>query len=470
MMKVIVIPYHGQGHLNTMLQFAKRMAWKGAGTIHITLATTLSATNNMSNANLNNMDFITLHNIYDDTQDAQLKFQTRMEKFQTQASVELGRLITSTTTSADKCLLVYDANLPWALDVAKEHSILAAAFFTQACSYVASVYPMFLEEYGEDHQHPLIAAAIANVNPPLSVVMPSPEELGKGLPNLTFSSSSNSDTAKRPLHPLIRIVISHITNLHLADWVLFNSFDQLEDEVVKWMSNLWHVRTIGPTLPSAYLDKRVEYDVDYGFNLFKPNSEACMNWLNAKQAASVVYVSFGSAASLSVEQMAEIAEALIQIPSSFLWIVRETDQKKLPNNFISEASDKGLVMSWCPQLDVLAHEAVGCFITHCGWNSTIEALSFGVPMLVMPQFMDQMIDAHFVDQVWGVGLRPKANEKSLVTCGEIKLCLEEIMHGQISEKIKENAAKWKALAKEAVAEGGSSDKHIDEIIDRLALS
>ncbi|KNA02945.1 hypothetical protein SOVF_213800, partial [Spinacia oleracea] len=135
------------------------------------------------------------------------------------------------------------------------------------------------------------------------------------------------------------------------------------------MTNLWRVRTVGPLLPSSYLDKRIKSDVDYGINPYKPNNEACMNWLNTKQAASVVYVSFGSVANLSVEQIAEIAKALKKIPSSFLWIVREAEQEKLPEDFITETSEKGLVMSWCTQLDVLAHEAVGCFITHCGWNS-----------------------------------------------------------------------------------------------------
>ncbi|XP_021717794.1 UDP-glycosyltransferase 74E1-like [Chenopodium quinoa] len=465
-MEVIVMPFHSQGHMNTMLQFAKRLAYKSD--IKITLATTLTTTQKMSNST-SDFNFIRLETIYDDSNEAGLNFQARMNKFKIEASAELDRLITATLSRSSKCLLVYDAAMEWALDVAKKCNVLTAAFVTQGCAYMASFYPMFLQEY------PRVAAANLFVDPPSSVPNLSEEELLKGLPGLQYlsSSSSNSDnsgahTGKKPIHLLIQMVLLSMENLHLADWVLFNSFDQLEDEVVKWMKNLWHVRTIGPTLPSAYLDKRIEYDVNYGFSLYKPNDEACMNWLNTKQAASVVYVAFGSAASLSADQMAEMAEALKENPSSFLWVVREGEQKKLPKDFISETSDKGLVISWCAQLDVLAHEAVGCFVTHCGWNSTIEALSFGVPMLAMPQFMDQLIDAHFVDQVWGVGIRPKKNEDNIVTCEEIKSGLEEIMHGQRAEKIKENAAKWKALAREAVSEGGSTDKNIDEIINRLA--
>ncbi|KNA07535.1 hypothetical protein SOVF_170920 [Spinacia oleracea] len=366
-------------------------------------------------------------------------------------------------------MLVYDAYFPWALDVAKDHNILAAAYFVSSCAYVASFYPMFLEEFGSDDQHPVVAAESV---PGLLVELPSREEMERYAPKCAQSSSSDDkpDTGKKPLHPVYQMVVSSITTLHLADFVLFNSFDHLEHQVVKWMTNLWRVKTVGPLLPSAYLDKRIESDVNYCVKPYKPNNEACMSWLNAKQVASVVYVSFGSVAKLSVEQISEIAKALKQIPSSFLWIVREAEQEKLPNDFITETSEKGLVMSWCPQLDVLAHEAVGCFITHCGWNSVIEATSFGVPMLGMPQFMDHFLDAHFLEKVWGVGIRVKADEKNFVTCDEIKRGLEKIIYGERGNKIKENATKWKELAKEAVGEGGSSDNSTGEIIKWLASS
>lgn len=234
------------------------------------------------------------------------------------------------------------------------------------------------------------------------------------------------------------------------------------------MANLWPVRTIGPTVPSFYLDKRVDDDTDYGFNLYKPKSESCMSWLNTKEPGSVVYVSFGSVASLNAEQMTEMAWALRQTSYNFLWVVKITEDSNLPNNFMEETAGKGLLVTWCPQLEVLAHHALGCFITHCGWNSTVEAISFGVPMVGMPQFLDQMTNAYFVEKVWAVGVQPKVNENNLATREEIDRCISEVMHGERAEEIKKNAKQWKEFSKEAVDEGGSSDKYINEIIARLA--
>ena len=145
------------------------------------------------------------------------------------------------------------------------------------------------------------------------------------------------------------------------------------------------VKTIGPTISSIYLDKQLEDDKKYGLNLFKPDADACMKWLDKMETGSVIYAAFGSLIALGEEQMEELTLGLKNSNCHFLWVVRETEQKKLPINFLHEKSEKGLVVSWCPQLEVLARKAIGCFMTHCGWNSTLEALSLGVPMVAMPQ-------------------------------------------------------------------------------------
>ncbi|CAN1852707.1 UDP-glycosyltransferase 74B1 [Linum perenne] len=172
-------------------------------------------------------------------------------------------------------------------------------------------------------------------------------------------------------------------------------------------------------IPSAYLDGRIDGDRGYGASLWKPLNEECMNWLESKPARSVAFISFGS-------------------------------------------------MVACNQLELLAHEATGCFVTHCGWNSTLEALSLGVPMVAMPQWTDQVTNAKYVEDVWKVGVRAKEDESGIAGREEIGRCLKEVMlEGDRSMEIKEAAKKWRKKAVDAVSKGGDSDKEIDSFVKHL---
>jgi pathogen-inducible salicylic acid glucosyltransferase len=97
---------------------------------------------------------------------------------------------------------------------------------------------------------------------------------------------------------------------------------------------------------------------------------------------------------------------------------------------VEESSKKSLLVTWSPQLEVLAHKSVGCFMTHCGWNSTLEALSLGVPLVAMPQWTDQPTNAKCIADVWHVGVRLKANEKGIVTKEKVEGCIREVMEGE----------------------------------------
>lgn len=238
--------------------------------------------------------------------------------------------------------------------------------------------------------------------------------------------------------------------------------------MVSWARSQWPVKNIGPTVPSKYLDKQLKDDKDYGLSLFKPEAETCRKWLGSKGDASVVYVAFGSVAAPGEEQMQEIARGLKRGNSHFLWVVREMELKKLLSNFMEETAEKGLVVTWCHQLEVLAHKAVGWFVTHCGWNSMLETLSSGVPMVGIPQWSDQPTNGKFVTDVWRVGLRAKvSHQKGVITGEEIERCIREVMKGERGSEIKRNSEKWKQLAKAALEEGGSSDKNIEDFVAKI---
>ncbi|XXG44864.1 hypothetical protein AAC387_Pa02g0103 [Persea americana] len=152
----------------------------------------------------------------------------------------------------------------------------------------------------------------------------------------------------------------------------------------------------------------------------------------------------------------------------FLWVVRASEEDKLPNKFKEETQDKGLIVKWCPQLEVLAHHAIRCFVTHCGWNSTLEALRLGVPLVGVPQWTDQPTNAKYVEGVWRVGLRPRVDEKGIVGRIEKEHCIREVMEGERGRDIKRNACKWKELTKEALSPGGSSYNNIEEFVTEIS--
>jgi pathogen-inducible salicylic acid glucosyltransferase len=224
---------------------------------------------------------------------------------------------------------------------------------------------------------------------------------------------------------------------------------------------------VGPTIPSAFLDNRIPDDVSYGIHLHTPMTEECKVWLDAQEAQSVLYVSFGSMASLDPDQMSEIAEGLYNSGRPFLWVVRATETAKLPKDFADKAKAKGLIVPWCPQLDVLSHPSVGCFMTHCGWNSTVEALSAGVPMVAMPNWSDQTTNAKYIQDVWRVGVRVRPDAEGVVRSEVVERCVREVMGGELCKEFRMKALEWSDKAKKSMSEGGTSNANISDFLSSV---
>ncbi|KAM3702233.1 hypothetical protein ACJW31_04G010300 [Castanea mollissima] len=445
---ILVIPYPLQGHLNPMLQFSKRLASKGP---RVTFIATSRISKSIQAHESSSINFETISDGSEEAQDLETVYE-KLKRFKSKVSQNLPKLIEKHNSSKyPPKFLVYDSVLPWALNIARQSGLDGAPFFTQSCVVNAIYY----HAHQGTLQMPLEEGT--------SISLPSMPSLGiNDMP--TFLSDPGSDP------DVLDLVVNQFSNFKEANWLLCNTFDKLEEEVINWMASQCPFKTIGPAIPSMYLDKRLEDDKEYGLNLFKPDMDICMKWLDTKEIGSVVYTSFGSMATLGEEQMEEITWGLKNSNCYFLWVVRESEEKKLPNNFLLETAEKGLIVSWCPQLEVLAHKAIGCFMTHCGWNSTLEALSLGVPMIAMPQWSDQTTNAKNIMDVWKVGIRVKVDEKGIGTKEEIELCIREVIEGERGKEMKRNSMKWKELAKEAVDEDGSSDKNIAEFVTKLSHS
>ncbi|XP_044499323.1 mogroside IE synthase-like [Mangifera indica] len=448
---ILCFAFPAQGHISPILQFCKRLASKG---LKVTLVSTCtSSTTNkffQTQANSIKVEFIS-----DGTEEEKSTVKSTEEFF------ELYKVLVSQSLSEfmEKQLgsenppkfVIYDSIIPWIFDVARSFAIEAAPFFTQPWA-VNSVNFHFLQgKFKVPVEEPVLSLPSM---PPLKVT---------DLPSYFDINGS---------YPLaLSVLVNQFTNMEKPKWLFCNSFDKLEEELVKWMASKYPVKNIGPSIPSKYFSKQcLENDKAYGLSLFKPNTDTCMTWLDSKDPGSVVYVSFGSVADLEKDQMEEVAWGLKKSNTFFLWVVRESESEKLTKNFSEETSDKGLIVTWCLQPEVLAHKSVGCFMTHCGWNSTLEALCLGLPMVAMPRLFDQTTNAKYVEDVWGVGVRVRLNEERMVTREEVEVCIREIMEGERGKEIRRNSEKWKKLAKEAIDEGGSSDKTIEELVQKILSS
>nr|CAB3482272.1 unnamed protein product [Digitaria exilis] len=162
---------------------------------------------------------------------------------------------------------------------------------------------------------------------------------------------------------------------------------------------------------------------------------------------------------LTVSELAEFAWGLAATGRPFLLVIREDlvagggGVAALPPEFMAETAERRRVAAWCPQEQVLRHHAVGCFVTHCGWNSACEGLTAGVPMVGWPVFADQFTICKYVCEVWGVGLRLDAEVRREQVAGHVNEAME-------SDEIRRSAARWKAEAEAAASPGGSSYENL----------
>uniref|UniRef100_A0A0D9YLS2 Uncharacterized protein n=1 Tax=Oryza glumipatula TaxID=40148 RepID=A0A0D9YLS2_9ORYZ len=213
------------------------------------------------------------------------------------------------------------------------------------------------------------------------------------------------------------------------------------------------------------------------------DESACLEWLDRQPAESVVYVSFGSGGALSVEQTRELAAGLEMSGHNFLWVVRMPSTGRLPysmgaghgnpmdflpEGFVERTSGRGLaVASWAPQVRVLAHPATAEFVSHCGWNSTLESVSSGVPMIAWPLYAEQKMNTVILTEVAGVALRPVARggDGGVVSREEVAAAVKELMNpGEKGSAVRRRA---RELQEAAVARAwlpdGASHRALEEV-------
>eukprot|EP00253_Pinus_taeda_P010749 PITA_10749 len=465
---VLVIPYPLQGHINPMLLFAKRLASKE---IMVTFVTTEENRERMlqvqdaepgaSNSSME-VKFETISDGLPVDFDRSKDLGMLHDMLRKIGALTLPNLIERLSAQGNKIsCIVYDSFLDWVPDVAKKFNIPVAFFWTQSCA-VYSIYDNFTR--GGLGMFLFTKPVLANLLDETGKTVDAIEITGLPLLKVsdlpTFLHPSNTDGSL--------FLMDQFKPLPEATWVLGNSFSELEWDEINSMKSIAPIRTVGPLIPSAFLDRQNPGDTDPGAHLWKTTN--CMDWLSTKAPASVVYVSFGSLTVLSKEQIHEIALGLKTSGYPFLWVIRGeiNSEETLPAGFLTQTSGQGLVVPWCRQLQMLSHSSVGAFMTHCGWNSTLESLSLGVPMLTVPQWSDQTTNSAYIVEKWKAGMRLcKRLENGLVGKEEVEKCIKIVMESQLGAELRKNALQWKKLSKEAMVKGGSSDKNIQEFVEAV---
>ncbi|KAJ8449682.1 hypothetical protein Cgig2_001338 [Carnegiea gigantea] len=451
----LLVTYPVQGHINPALQFAKRLLRAGA---RVTFSTTVSAYRKMEKGNSipKGVTFTTFSDGYDDgyRRNVDGDGQTYLSVFRQRGSESLRELLKKSAAEGNPVTcLVYTLLLPWAAEVARGLNVPSALLWIQPAT-VFDVYYYYFNEYND-------VISECEKDPSWCLKLPNlPFELkARDLPSFLLPSNSYSYTCA--LLPSFKEQMEELEKEEKAT-ILVNTFEALEADMLRSIEK-FQLIPIGPLLPSAFLDGKDPLDKSFGGDLFQRSKDGdYMEWLNSQEKSSVIYVSFGSLSVLSKPQMEELARALIQTRRPFLWVIREKETKEKEKqdqetkqaeeeeeelSCMGELKQQGLIVPWCSQVEVLSHPSIGCFVTHCGWNSTLESLTSGVPMVAFPQWTDQTTNAKLVQDVWKTGVRVKPSEEDgLVKSEELGRCLEVVME---SDETKENAKRWRDLAIQA---------------------
>ncbi|XP_031268036.1 UDP-glycosyltransferase 43-like [Pistacia vera] len=266
-----------------------------------------------------------------------------------------------------------------------------------------------------------------------------------------------------------------------AKGIVVNTFRELEPYAIDSVSirGLPPVYPIGPVLDLA---GPAEWHPD------RPNQENIMKWLDNQPPSSVVFLCFGSMGSLKLAQLKEIAIGLDRARFRFLWAIREAPkstihlpddytnlERILPDGFLNRTAGMGLVCGWVPQVTILSHKAIGGFVSHCGWNSILESIWYGVPIATWPVYAEQQMNAFELVKELGLAVEIRLDYREgsdLVSAEELEKGLGSLMDGdsEVRRKVKEMQEKSRRSLMENGSSSSSSYKSLKSLIDELLVN
>ncbi|XP_021770520.1 UDP-glycosyltransferase 73C3-like [Chenopodium quinoa] len=361
------------------------------------------------------------------------------------------------------------SSLPWTSDVAHKFNVPRFAYQSISCFTLLCSHNMMLHNVHENTKHDNEPFLVPDVPDKIKFTYAQ-------LPKMMRRCSPQIDDGVD-----MKDIRDQFTQAcSSAEGLLVNTFEELEFEYVKSYEKavMRNVFCVGPLSLCNKMDenngKTATVDEHY-----------CLRWLDSMKSNSVIYVCFGSLCHLRPKQLIELGKGLEASNCPFIWIIRDVDYNEeivkwiMNENFEHRVKGKGLIIKgWAPQVLILSHPATGGFLTHCGWNSTLEGVSAGVPMITWPMFAEQFYNEKLIVQVLKIGVRigvevtmqwgEEQNDGVYVMRDSVKNAINQLMdEGEKGQDIRKRAKELGEKAKKAVEKGGSSFLNVTSFIQHV---
>ncbi|XP_047084034.1 anthocyanidin 3-O-glucosyltransferase 6-like [Lolium rigidum] len=454
---VVLLPVWGVGHLMSMLDAGKRLLARSGGGLSLTVLVMQAPTENyrsdvaghIRREEASGLD-IRFHHLpavepptdYVGAEDFISRF---VELHAAHVKAAISRLTCPVAT------LVIDFFCTTLLDASRELAVPSYVYFTAS----AAMYALFLRLPGLQEE---VAGEFEEMEGMVDV---------PGLPPVPPSALPSPLMDKKT--PRYTWFVYHGRRFMEARGVIINTARELEQSVLAAIADGRCTHGIGIPAPAVYPIGPV-----VSFNPPAEQPHECVRWLDAQPPASVVLLCFGGGGFATATQAHEIAHGLERSGHRFLWVLRGppaagTRQPSdanlvelLPEGFLERTKEKGMVWpTRAPQKEILAHAAVGGFVTHGGWNSILESLWFGVPMVPWPLYAEQHLNAFTLVAYMGVAVAMEVDRKrnNFVVGSELERAVKALMDGDSDEgrKAREKCTEMKAACRKAVEEAGSSN-------------
>ncbi|XP_052203681.1 anthocyanidin 3-O-glucosyltransferase 2-like [Diospyros lotus] len=376
----------------------------------------------------------------------------------------VSEMISSGSDSSTLAGLVVDMFCTPMVEVAKEFAIPAYVFFTSSAGMLGMLFHLqsLHDEHGID---------TTEFRPDSDEVLEVPTFAKAFQVKCMPSRLLDKDSGAKMFYGVAR-------TFREVRGIIINTFMELETHAVKALADdasLPEIYAVGPVL-----NLKTEPDND-------DQVKSILGWLDNQPSSSVVFLCFGSMGVFRDEQVLEIAHALERSGHRFLWSLRrppppnhrgkfpadyDNPQEVLPEGFLERTAATGKVIGWAPQVAVLSHPAVGAFVSHCGWNSTLESIWCGVPMAAWPLYAEQQLNAFQLVEELGLAVEVKMDYRkesdAVVKAAVIEGAIRRLMDGEKSGEImREKLAEMKEKSRKAVMEGGTSYNSMARLIDDL---